>query len=347
MKKLKISQQSFGEKATLFILENDNGYKLEVTDFGARVVSFMVPTQSGDKNIVLGFDSAEEYFEKDTYIGATIGRVAGRITKGQFEIDGTAYQVVTQPEHGNTLHGGPNSFEEVYWAAKPFEDERGVHVTFTYTSPDGENGFPGNLDVQVTYTLTNKNEWQLNYEAKTDKATLYNPTNHVYFNLTGDVTKPTDTHKLQVAADKFVVVGDDTTATGEIRSVENTPFDFQTAQLMKQAYEADYEQNVLVDGLDHPFVFSKEASKPQATIVAPDESIRVEMTTTEPSVVIFTAQFGEDAPVMRGQQLAQHGGITLETQVLPGAVEFEGFGNIILRPSEVFKSETVYKVIAD
>ena len=347
MEKLKISQQSFGEKASLFVLENDNGYKLEITDFGARVVNFLVPTKSGEKNIVLGFDSAEEYLEKDPYIGATIGRVAGRIAKGKFEIDGTPYQVITQPEHGNTLHGGPNSFEEVYWDATPYEDEQGVHVTFAYTSPDGENEFPGTLDAKVTYTLTNENEWRLNYEAKTDKATLYNPTNHVYFNLTGDVTQSTDTHKLQVAADKFVVVGEDTTATGEIRSVTNTPFDFQMPQQMTQAYDADYEQNVLVDGLDHPFIFSKDANAPQAVITAPDESIRVEMTTTEPSVVIFTAQFGESAPIMRGQKLAQHGGITLETQVLPGAVEFEGFGTIILQPSDRFTSETVYKVVAD
>ncbi|KAF1298338.1 galactose mutarotase [Enterococcus sp. JM4C] len=344
---MKISQQSFGEKAGLFILENDNGYKLEVTDFGARVVNFKVPTKNGEKNIVLGFDSAEEYLEKDTYIGATIGRVAGRISKGFFTIDGTNYQVETQPEHGNTLHGGPHSFEEVYWAAETAIDEQGVHVTFSYTSPDGEKGFPGELAVSVTYTLNNANEWRLNYQAKTTKATLFNPTNHVYFNLTGDVTQATDTHKLQVAADKFVVVGDDTTATGEIRSVAGTPFDFQKAQEMTQAYAADYQQNVLVGGLDHPFVLSADAKAPQATISSPDDSIKVEMTTTEPSVVIFTAQFGEKAPIMRGEKLAQHGGITLETQVMPGAIEFEGFGDIVLQPTETFTSETVYKVIAE
>ncbi|MGM0123437.1 galactose mutarotase [Enterococcus sp. AZ194] len=344
---MKISQQPFGEKATLFVLENDNGYKLEVTDFGARVVNFKVPTKTGEKNIVLGFDSAEEYLEKDTYIGATIGRVAGRISKGQFEIDGTSYQVATQKEHGNTLHGGPNSFEEVYWATETAIDEQGVHAIFSYTSPDGEKGFPGNLEVKVTYTLTNENDWQLAYEAKTDKATLFNPTNHVYFNLTGDVTQATDTHQLQVAADRFVVVGDDTTATGEIRSVEGTPFDFRAAQKMTQAYEADYQQNVLVDGLDHPFVFEKEAPAPQATIISPDNRLRVELSTTEPSVVIFTAQFGEKAPIMRGQKLAHHGGITLETQVMPGAIEFEGFGHIILQPNEVFTSKTVYKVISE
>lgn len=342
---MKITVKPFGKKASLYTLENDHGYRLEVTDFGARIVNFFVPTKTSERNIVLGFDSAEEYLEKDPYIGATIGRVAGRITKGQFTLEGKSYQALTQADHGNTLHGGPASFEVKYWQATTQESADEVQVIFHYLSPDGENGFPGNLGVEVTYTLTNQNEWRIDYQATTDQATLFNPTNHVYFNLTGDVTQATDEHQLTVAADRFVVVGEDTTATGEMRDVTGTPFDLRKGKVLSEVYQGDYQQTVLVNGFDHPFVLTADTT-PQATIVAPDQQLKVEMTTTEPAVVIFTAQFGEDAPIMRGEQMAHHGGITLETQVMPGAVEYEGFGNIEVAPNEGYTSSTTYKIIS-
>lgn len=342
---MKINEQAFGQQAKLIVLENDNGFRLGVTDFGARIVDFWVPTASGEKNIVLGFDSAEEYQQKDCYIGATIGRVAGRITAGKFEINGVPYQAVTQPNQGNnTLHGGPNSFEEKYWSYETATHADRVEVTFSYESPDQENGFPGNLSVVVTYTLTQENEWRVSYQAKTDQATLFNPTNHVYFNLTGDVTTSVADHLLEIAADRFVVVDEQTTATGELRSVTDTPFDFQQEKQVGDVFTADYPQNRLVDGLDHPFVFREEAETPQVRLSSPTKDVVVEMTTTEPSVVIFTANFGENTPEMRGQKLANHGGITLETQVMPGAVEYEGFCDIILPPEAVFASTTRFKV---
>lgn len=341
---MKIKTRSFGDTATLYSLENDNGYKLEVTDLGARIVNLFVPTESGSKNIVLGFDSEEEYRQIDPYIGATIARVAGRIRKGQFQIDGVDYQAQTQADqHGNTLHGGPHNVEEKIWQGEPVQAADRVQVIFRHTSADGAKGFPGELRMEVTYTLTNDNEWLISYRANTDKATLFNPTNHVYFNLTGDVTASTKDHTLRLAADKFAVVDDTTSATGELRDVTGTSFDFRQGRKLAQAYDSSYEQNTLVDGLDHPFVLNKTAG-PAAVLTSPTGDIAVEMLTDEPSVVIFTAQFGSPVP-MRGKTLAFHGGITLETQVLPGAVEFAGFGDIVLRPEDTFESTTIFKII--
>lgn len=223
---MKVTEKEFGQGAVLYRLENDNGFKMDVTNLGARIVAFYVPTKDGVKNIVLGFDSAEEYLQKDPYIGATIGRVAGRIKDGSFVIDGKTYQTI-QNEQGNTLHGGPNNFETKLWLAETQQNLHEAKIIFTYTSLDEEQGFPGNLDVKVTYTLTNDNEWQVAYEAQSDIATLFNPTNHVYFNLTGDVTQSVGKHQLQLASEKFAVVDEKTLATGEIRSVADTPFDFR------------------------------------------------------------------------------------------------------------------------
>lgn len=345
MKAVKISQRKFGESAVLYSLTNDLGTTMNVTDLGARIVDLIVPINGEQRNIILGFDSAEEYLEKDMYFGATIGRVAGRIKKGLFTIEDQNYSLPVDRENGNILHGGPNSFEAKIWSAKIEESDDKVSVVFSYISPDGENGFPGKLGAVVTYSLTNKNEWIIDYQAVTDQPTLYNPTNHVYFNLTGDMSQSVGTHELFVDADRFAVVGDDTTATGELRAVLNTPFDFNQVSKLDQVFSASYEQNKLVNGLDHPFILNQTGFEtPQAIITAPTKDLSVEMYTDRPAVVIFTAQFGEAGPEVRGQKLVNHGGLTLETQVSPGAVEFEGFGDIVLSPETTFNSRTIFKI---
>jgi len=345
MKILEISNQKFGENAILYSLTNDNGLTMKISNLGARIVELIVPVKGEQRNIILGFDSAEEYVAKDMYFGATIGRVAGRIKHGSFSIDEHNYQLPISPENGHTLHGGSKSFEARIWEAEIAETSEQVSVVFSYLSPEGENGFPGELQARVTYTLTNNNEWILDYYAKTDQPTLYNPTNHVYFNLTGDMTQPVDQHSLFVDADRFAVVADDTTVTGELRSVTGTPFDFRQPQSMKQVFQTAYEQNRLVDGLDHPFILNQTGfDQAQAMIIAPQKDLTVEMYTDRPAVVIFTAQFGDNGPEVRGQKLVSHGGITLETQVSPGAVEFEGLGDIILRPETPYQSRTIFKI---
>ncbi|MEI5991910.1 galactose mutarotase [Enterococcus termitis] len=345
MKVLKISNQKFGENAILYSLTNDNGLTMTVTNLGARIVDLIVSVNGEKRNIVLGFDTAEEYLSKDMYFGATIGRVAGRIKDGSFSIDEHKYQLPVSPENGHTLHGGAESFEAKIWEAEIEEKSNQVSVIFSYMSPDKEHGFPGELKARVIYSLTNENEWIIDYQAETDQPTLYNPTNHVYFNLTGDVTQSVGEHELFVDADRFAVVDSDTTVTGELRSVDETPFDFRESKSMNQVFETNYEQKNLVDGLDHPFMLNRTGfDQPQAIITAPKKDLSVEMYTDRPAVVIFTAQFGDTGPEVRGKKLVNHGGLTLETQVSPGAIEFDGFGDIILYPETSFKSRTIYKI---
>lgn len=341
---MKITQRDFGNGSTLFSLTNDNGMTLEVSDFGARIVNLLIPVGNERRNIVLGFDSAEEYLAQDTYIGATIGRVAGRIKGGQFKIDARAYQAQTSEETGNTLHGGWPSFEEKLWSSETHIEETQASVIFSLTSHDGENGFPGNLDVSVTYSLNHQNEWTVTYWAQTDKATLYNPTNHVYFNLSGDVATPIDDHYLAVMADRFAVLNTDNTVTGEKRKLAGTAFDFRTAKPLKTCFEFTGDpQKDMVSGIDHPF-FLTHKSDVDAILESPDKNVSIEVQTDQDTIVIFTANFGAEKRILHGKNLVNHGGITFETQAAPGAIEFEDFGNIVLRPDTTYQAKTVYKV---
>lgn len=339
------TKTKFGEHSFLYSLTNDTGITLSITDFGARVVDLVVPLENEHRNIILGFDSEQEYREKDPYIGATIGRVAGRIKNGTFVLGKETYTLSVDSSMNHTLHGGPASFETKYWQAEQIQTKDRISVIFSYTSPENENGFPGKLEVRVTYSLTNQNEWLIDYEAKTDQPTVFNPTNHVYFNLTGDVTQTVAKHQLMVDADYFAVVADDTTVTGEKRDVNDTPFDFRTPKRVETVFSTEYEQNKKVNGLDHPFFLNTHGlTRPKAVITSPDQAVEVEMYTDQPAVVIFTAQFGAHTPEMRGQQLVNQGGLTLETQVSPGAIEFEDFGSICLDPGTSFHSQTRFKI---
>ncbi|MDT2826894.1 MAG: aldose epimerase family protein [Enterococcus viikkiensis] len=337
---MKISEKDFGKGYHLITLENEHGFHLSVSDLGARIVHL-----GKDTELILGFDSAEEYLEKDPYIGASIGRTAGRIQHGRFTLAGKNYQVETDPATGHTLHGGPTSFEAKKWDYTIENGEEEASVIFKTLSPDGEHDFPGNLTIEVRYTLTNDNVWRLTTKGTTDQLTLFNPTNHVYFNLTGDPAQPIDDHTLWLNSDHFAPVGTDVLPTGEIKDSTGTAFDFQTPRKLGDAFATSDEQKDQFGGFDHPF-FLKEhtVETPAAKLTSPDGSVEVEMRTDASSVVIFSANFGEDGPEMRGSKLVNHGGITFETQVAPGAEQFPDFGSIAIAPMQPFESTTEFKI---
>ncbi|MBC1489924.1 galactose mutarotase [Listeria sp. FSL L7-1485] len=337
-----ILKKSFGKTADLFILKNNQGSELAVSNQGARIVSLKVMVDGKLRETVLGFDSIEEYLEKDPYIGASIGRFSGRIRQGTFTIEQQQYQVSVDSETGHNLHGGIG-FDKYMWEATEKIAKDFVAVTFTFTSPDGDQGFPGNLTAKVTYTLTNTNEWKILYTATTDKATIYNPTNHVYFNLTGDSTKGIDEHILKMNAERYIEVDKQVIPTGNVNSVQGTIFDFTQGKKMSELFTNVASEASKIDGLDHPFLLNKQS--PQVTLTSPDKKVIVEMTTDDPAVVVFTANVGDEGPIMHGKKLANHGGITLETQVAPGATDYPEWGNVILKPNERFEKETVYKLI--
>lgn len=339
---MQLIEKPFGKEATLFVLKNENGIELAISDYGARIVSLKAPVNGVSRELVLGFDSAEEYADKDPYIGASIGRVAGRIRKGQFVIDETEYQLPVDPENGNNLHGG-NGFDKRLWESEADLNDEAATVTFTLVSPDGDEGFPGNLSISVRYTLTADNRWIIDYFAETDQATLYNPTNHVYFNLLGDPGQSVGEHTLKLGADRFIEIDSAVLPTGNLVDVTGTPFDFRAGRPLEQVFTSEHPQNKIVSGLDHPFLLT--GAGPQAILTSPDAAVAIEMTTDLPSVVIFTANFGEEGVPMRGTKIGNHGGVTLETQVPPGALEMDGLGEVILRPATDFHTQTTFKIV--
>ncbi|MGM0215962.1 galactose-1-epimerase [Enterococcus sp. AZ109] len=328
---MKISQKDFGKGFHLITLENAHGLRLSVSDLGARIVSLNTPIGDKQRELVLGFDTAEEYLVKDPYIGATVGRTAGRIENGRFNLNGTDYQVTVDGETNHSLHGGKPGFESKKWNFVILEGINEASVLFTLTSPDGEHGFPGNLDVEVRYTLTNDNVWRLTTRGISDRDTLFNPTNHVYFNLTGDCAQPIDQHKLWLNSSSFAELRSDTIPSGNKLKVTGTAFDFTTEKILSTLFTSNFEQKKLADGMDHPFILDKVGlDTTAATLTSPDDKVRVVIKTEASSMVLFTANFGENTPEMHGKKMANHGGITFETQTAPGAEQFPAFGSIKL-----------------
>lgn len=332
----KIAVSSFGsEQAKLFSLENQQGVKVEITNLGARIVKFWVPVEGKQRNIAYGFASDEDYLTKDAYPGAIVGPVAGRIAKGKTIIKGKEV-VLTPNENGNTLHGGPESFETFYWQETLKEDENAI--TFALENADGYNGFPGPIHIQVTYQLTEDNELNISYHAESDKDTLFNPTNHVYFNLDGSTMQPIDHQVMKLKAEAFAELDEENMPTGKLVPVEGTAFDFREGREFKQGFVSEALQNKMVDGFDHPWVVAKET--PQAEVWNADKTLKLEVSTDCSAIVIYTMNHGD-----ADKGTVDHGAFTMEAQELPDACNIDGFGNIILSKGDVFESQTSYKVI--
>lgn len=322
-----------------YTLTNKNGVSISATSFGATLTKLVTPDKEGKReNITLNVENLEDFASNRPFYGATIGRVAGRITRGKFTLDGKDYQVDIN-EGENMLHGGPNGLDTKLWDIDV--DESAGKLIFTYKSPAGENNFPGTIQIKVTYTLTEENDWVIDYEATTDEATLFNPTNHVYFNLTGDIKKPILDHELELASPKYVPLAEENLPSEEKASVEGTPFDFQTAKPVKEAVLSDHGQIKPLNGLDHPFVLD-QGKEVKGTLYDPESGREVTFYTDCNSVVVFTHNGEVDDYTIEGEPARQYAGITLETQTLPDAINKKGFGNIVLRPGETFQSRTTY-----
>lgn len=336
---MKISTKAFGLGARLITLTNAKGVSISFTNFGARVVNWVVD----GKKIVWGFDSCQEYLEKDTYPGATIGRTAGRIKDGIVDINGQKIQL-NQNEFPQTLHGGEDSFETKMWAYEVIDNGDMAEVKFYLTSEDGANGYPGKLDLVVSHSFDDNSCWAIDYEAVSTKDTVFNPTGHVYFNLTGDVSKPIDQHRLKLAASRMVALKDKTEIVrGDILDIKDTGLDFRQEKPMLDAFVSGHEQVELVGGIDHPFLLDEvDLDKEQARLMFGDLSVSV--STDRPSLVIFTANFGDLGTVYRGKALANHGGMTFEAQVSPGSDQISELGDITLKAGEIYRATTMYQL---
>ena len=335
-----------GKPTDLYILKNSAGLTLAITNYGGRFVSLMVPDKNGKlQDVVVGFKTVQEYMNAtEPYFGATIGRVGNRIAKGKFSIDGKEYTLFAN-NGPNTLHGGKKGFQYVVWDAQQPNDST---LVLSYLSKDGEEGFPGNLDVKVTYGLNQRNEVTMDYEASTDKKTVVNLTNHAFFNLNGEGSGTVNDHLLQINADGYTPVDATLIPTGKIEPVTGTPFDF--TKPIAIGSRLDTVANVQLrfgNGYDHNFVLRSSAAvglQPAASIVGDLSGIVMEIATVEPGLQFYGGNFMQSKNTFKaGSKDDFRTAFCLETQHFPDAPNQQSFPSIILEPGKSYLSSSVYK----
>ena len=333
-----------GKEIGIYYLRNKN-ISVAITNYGARVVSFMVPDKSGvPTDIVVGFKSIEDYFKADCpYYGAIVGRFANRIANGNFTLEGKNYQLELNNGH-HALHGGSGGFHNCVWDVLMHNETR---VDFSYLSIDGEGGYPGTMTTKVSYTLTDENECRIDYEYFTDKTTVANITNHNFWNLNGEGSGDILNHKLKINAAKFVAI-DSTSIPQNIEAIENSPFDFTEFKSIGEEIHTDNEQLKNGNGYDHNFVLDKGiTTSPELIAVAKGDisGIVMEVFTTESGVQFYSGNFMEGKDIFKGG--ARDGFRTafcLETQKFPDSPNQPNFPTSIIEPDNIYKSTTIYKL---
>ena len=346
-----ISQTTFGTlpdgtTVSLFLLKNSVGTEMKVTNLGGVIVSLKTADKNGQfEDIVLGYDSIDGYIKAPSFFGALVGRYGNRIAKGKFTLDGKTYTLAVN-NGVNHLHGGLKGFDKVVWNATPSTSPDGAVLKLNYLSKDMEEGYPGNLDVVVTYTLTNDNALKIEYEATTDKATVVNLTNHTYFNLSGNTKRDILDHVLSVSASHFIPVDETLIPTGEIRSVEGTPFDFRTPTVVGSRINDNDAQLKAGKGYDHCWVFDKDDDSLAlgATLYEPVSGRYMEMYTTEPGTQVYTGNFLDGTVTGKFNTVyKQRYAICLETQHFPDSPNQPNFPSVVLKPGDVYQTQTIYK----
>ncbi|MFB3922521.1 MAG: aldose epimerase family protein [Terriglobia bacterium] len=346
MKKDAFGRTGDGTSVDLYTLTNKNGIEVRAITYGGIIVSLRVPDKHGNfDDVVLGYDSLGGYLAKSPYFGAIIGRYGNRIGKAKFTLDGKEYQLAAN-NGPNALHGGLKGFDKVVWKAEPFERQGEVGVAFTYTSRDGEEGYPGNLAVKVTYTLTDKDELIIAYHATTDKATPVNLTNHSYFNLSGAGKRDVLGHEVMLNADHFTPVDETLIPTGKIAGVSGTPLDFTKPTAIGARIESNDQQMVFGKGYDHNFVINRQGPglALAARVYEPTTGRVLEVETTEPGVQFYTGNFLDGSITGKGGHVyKQRYGFCLETQHFPDSPNKPEFPSTIVRPGKAYESRTIYR----
>jgi aldose 1-epimerase len=335
-----------GTPVDLYTLTNANGVEIKLSNYGGIVVSLMVPDRNGAfEDVVLGFDTLEDYVEKSPYFGCIAGRYANRIAKGRFTLDGVEY-TLAQNDGENHLHGGIKGFDKVVWGAEEVKGDDAVGLELTYLSKDGEEGYPGNLSVKVVYSLTDDDELRIEYFATTDGATVVNLTNHSYFDLAGGVSGDILDHELTIHADRFTPIDETLIPTGELRSVQGTPMDFSQAVAIGARIEQDDEQLIFGNGYDHNWVLDKPAGSLAlaARVHEPTTGRVLEVYTTEPGIQFYAGNFLDGSITGKeGRVYERRSGFCLETQHFPDSPNQPGFPSTVLRPGEEYAQTTAYR----
>jgi aldose 1-epimerase len=350
IRKESFGKTASGEQINLYTLSNKKGMEVAITNFGATVVALQVPDRAGKvTDVVLGFDTLEGYEKGKAYFGATVGRYGNRIAGGKFSIDGNTY-TLPKNDGNNTLHGGIVGFDKKVWKTREIASKDGESLEFSYLSPDGEEGFPGNLSVKVVFTLpVDRNELKIDYTATTDKDTVLNLTNHSYFNLAGEGNGDILDHVLTLHAKQFTPVDKTLIPTGELRNVTGTPMDFTRATAIGKRINENYEQLVFGKGYDHNWVIASDGRK-GLTLAAeahdPKSGRTLEVLTTEPGVQFYSGNFLDGSKGKGDKAYGQRAAFCLETQHFPDSPNHPNFPSTLLKPNSVFHSLTVFRFSA-
>jgi aldose 1-epimerase len=348
---MKITQKSFGktvrgEEATLYTITNGNGMKVSFTNFGANIVSIIVPDSQGNfADVNLGFENLAGYEENPPGFGSFIGRHANRIGDARFELNGKVYEL-DKNDGKNNLHGGFVGYNKFMYEAEVYEDDEIASVEFSRLSPHMEQGFPGNLDVSVTYSLTEANELVIEYLAVSDRDTIVNLTNHAYFNLAGHDSGSILDHKVWIKANQFTPTTPDLIPTGEIRDVTGTPMDFRTAKRIGQDIDADYEPLVVAGGYDHNYVLDISGTQVEkvAELIEEKSGRRMEVFTDLPGLQLYAGNMLRPVDNSKdGAVYEKRYGVCFETQYFPNSMNIESFPSCMLKAGKEFDSVTIYK----
>ncbi|RJP68176.1 MAG: galactose mutarotase [Ignavibacteriales bacterium] len=346
IEKKSFGKLSDGSEVYIYTLINTSGVEAQITNYGAIVVSLKVPDRNGKlEDVVLGYDNLEGYIADKSFFGAIVGRYGNRIAKGKFELDGKSYQL-TINDGENHLHGGLIGFHKKIWTAEEVKSPEGKALKLTYKSEDGEQGYPGNVILSVTYTLTDKNELVINYEGTTDKITILNPTHHSYFNLSGNPQSTILNELLMIDADSTTPVGPGLIPTGKLESVEGSPMDFRTPTAIGLRINDDYEQLKLGQGYDHNWVLNNYDGKLRNVVSLYDSASGryMEVFTDQPGMQFYSGNFLDGS--IKGKNGVVYNyrtGLCLEAQRYPDSPNQPQFPSATLKPGETYKQTTIYK----
>ena len=334
-----------GKEIYIYTLKNNNGMTVDITNYGGIIVTSLVPSKNGEFiDVMLGYDNLEGYLKGDKFFGALIGRFGNRIQNGKFTLNGQEY-TVAQNDGENHLHGGIKGFDKVVWEAE-ISNASSNELQLSYFSKDGEEGYPGNLNVKVTYVLTEDNAIEINYNATSDKDTVVNLTNHAYFNLSGHSSGDVLNQKLMINADKFTVNDQYSIPTGEIKEVSGTPMDFKTLTPIGKNINSDYDQIIFGKGYDHNWVLNANGSLEVKAAQAIDENsgIVMDVFTSTPGIQFYSGNFLDGLGVGKNSAIYNiRNGFCLETQYFPNSINCDKFESPILKAGEEYNHKTVYK----
>lgn len=336
---------SNGRTVDVYTLRNSNGMRVKILTYGGILQSIEVPDSGGETaNVTLGFDNLSDYVKKSPYFGCLVGRYANRVAKGRFTLDGKTYRLATN-DGPNHLHGGNKGFDKRVWQARPFKRHHGVGLVLTYTSPNGEEGYPGTLRTKVVYTLSDDNRIRMDYRATTSRPTILNLTNHAYFNLRGEGNGRILGHELQINASRYTPVDKTLIPTGKIARLGGTPLDFREPTAIGDRIGSTNQQIVRGGGYDHNYVLDSRGPglKPAARVVEPDSGRVLEVITDQPGLQFYSGNFLDGTLRGTGGHLYQkRSGFALESQHFPDSPNHGNFPSTVLRPGDVYRTTTIY-----